>query len=310
MHLPDNLLHPATAWTTTALSAGALGYAALRVRSELPRPKIPLAAAVTALVFAAQMFNFPVSDAASGHLLGGVLAAVVLGPWSALLCMGLVLLVQGCVFGDGGITALGANLLNMGIVSCLIAGVAARAARGRGARAQVASSGAAAWLAIVLGAALASFELAFGTHTPVGALLAAMLPVHALIGLGEAAVTALAVGLLLAYRPDLLHLSLRSKAVPVSDRAAGRWGAAGALALALVAAPLASSMPDGLEWSLAQLHVTYDAATAMPAPLADYGLPGVSAAWGTALAGTLGVALVFAAAMLIFSRPSKRHAPA
>ena len=151
---------------------------------------MPLLGVTAAFVFAAQMLNFPVAGGTSGHFLGAALAAILLGPWLACLVLAVVLVVQAFVFADGGITALGANILNMGVIGALLVGGLMLAAR-RGAAAAAAArcsrvAGVGAWLAVMAGAAACALELAISGTVPLGTVLPAMLGVHALIGVGEA----------------------------------------------------------------------------------------------------------------------------
>jgi cobalt/nickel transport system permease protein len=153
------------------------------------------------------MLNFPVAGGTSGHFLGAGLAAILLGPWLACLVMAVVLVVQAFVFADGGITALGANILNMGVIGALLVGglmYAARTLAGRGRTALLAIAGGGAWLAVMAGATATSLELAISGTVPLGTVLPAMLGVHSLIGIGEAVVTVAAVSAVLATRPDLI----------------------------------------------------------------------------------------------------------
>jgi len=162
-----------------------------------------------AFVFAVQMLNFPIAGGTSGHFLGAGLAAILLGPWMACLVMSVVLVTQSFVFADGGITALGANILNMGVVGALLVGglmlLAQRALpHKRGAFLAVAGVG--AWLAVVAGAVACSFELAISGTVPLGTVLPAMLGVHVLIGIGEAVITVAAVSAVLSTRPDVVKV--------------------------------------------------------------------------------------------------------
>jgi cobalt/nickel transport system permease protein len=155
------------------------------------------------------MLNFPVAGGTSGHFLGATLAAVLLGPWLACLVMAVVLAAQAFAFADGGITALGANVLNMGVLGALLAGFALRFGerilpKSRGAF--LGLVGVVAWVAVMVGAAATAFELGISGTVPFGVTLPAMLGVHAVIGLGEAVITVAAVSAVLATRPDLIAI--------------------------------------------------------------------------------------------------------
>jgi cobalt/nickel transport system permease protein len=213
MHIPDGFLSPEVAAACAVPAAGAVAYGLRRANRELDERRVPLLGVTAAFVFAAQMLNFPIAGGTSGHFLGAALAAILLGPWLAGLVLSVVLVVQAFVFADGGITALGANVLNMGVIGALLVGglmVGARAVMGwagmassRGVLLVVAGAG--AWLSVVAGAVACSFELALSGTAPLGTVLPAMLGVHVLIGAGEAAITVAAVSAVLSTRPDVVR---------------------------------------------------------------------------------------------------------
>jgi cobalt/nickel transport system permease protein len=207
MHIPDGFLSAKVAAACAVPAAGAVAYGLRRASRELDERRVPLLGVTAAFVFAAQMLNFPVAGGTSGHFLGAALAAILLGPWLACVVMSVVLVTQSFVFADGGVTALGANVLNMGVIGALLVGglmVAARAAlpRSRGVLLGVSAVG--AWLAVMAGAAATSLELAISGTVPLGTVLPAMLGVHTLIGIGEGVITAAAISAVLAARSDLI----------------------------------------------------------------------------------------------------------
>jgi cobalt/nickel transport system permease protein len=204
MHIPDGFLSPEVAAAAAAVTVATVGIALRRAERELDERAVPLLGVTGAFVFAAQMLNFPVAGGTSGHLLGATLAAVLLGPWLACLVMAVVLTSQAFVFADGGITALGANVLNMGVIGALAAGVCVRWLP-RERTAFLAGVGVIAWLAVMLGAAATSVELASSGTVSLGTVLPPMLGVHALIGAGEAAITVAAVAAVMASRADLVR---------------------------------------------------------------------------------------------------------
>jgi cobalt/nickel transport system permease protein len=210
MHIPDGFLSPEVAGATALASAAAVGYG-LRTASEtLDERRVPLLGVTGAFVFAAQMLNFPVAGGTSGHFLGAALAAILLGPWLACLTMAVVLSLQAFVFADGGITALGANILNMGVIGALLVGglmLASRRALPKSRTTLLAITAVGAWLAVMAGATATSIELAISGTVPFGTVLPAMLGVHAVIGIGEAVVTVAAVAAVLAARPDLIAVT-------------------------------------------------------------------------------------------------------
>ncbi|MCD6351288.1 MAG: energy-coupling factor ABC transporter permease, partial [Armatimonadetes bacterium] len=208
MHIPDGFLTPQVWAPLGVASASAVAYAARRAKHDLPPEKVPLVGAMAAFIFAAQMVNFRVAAGTSGHLVGAVLAAALLGPYGAVVAMTVVLVVQCLVFQDGGVTALGANVLNMALVGAwlgwpMAAGLA-RLTRSRALRLTAVGLGAA--VAVVLGAALCSAELALSGTVPWRVVLPVMVGVHVLIGLGEAVLTVLALALISSWRPDLVPL--------------------------------------------------------------------------------------------------------
>ena len=218
LHIPDGFLSAGVAAACGLAAIAAVGYGLRVANIELDEARVPLLGVLAAFIFAAQMLNFPIAGGTSGHFLGATLAAVLLGPWLACLVMAVVLVVQAFAFADGGISALGANVLNMGVLGALVAGylvVAAMKVLPHTRAAFLAVVGVASWLAVMTGAAATSVELAISNTVPLGTSLPAMLGVHSLIGTGEAVITVAAVSAVLASRPDLVALAPRELATPV-----------------------------------------------------------------------------------------------
>jgi cobalt/nickel transport system permease protein len=210
MHIPDGFLSPEVAGATALVTVAAVGYGLKTASETLDERRVPLLGVTGAFVFAAQMLNFPVAGGTSGHFLGAALAAILLGPWLACLTMAVVIGLQAFVFADGGITALGANVLNMGVIGALLVGglmFATRRVLPKSRKVLLAISGIGAWLAVMAGATATSVELAVSGTVPFDTVLPAMLGVHALIGIGEAVVTVAAVAAVLAARPDVIAVS-------------------------------------------------------------------------------------------------------
>jgi cobalt/nickel transport system permease protein len=210
VHVPDGFLDGPTSAATAAVAVTGIGLALRGARRELDDRTAPLAGLVALFVFATQMINFPVAAGTSGHLLGGALAAVLVGPWTATLAITVVLLVQGLVMADGGITALGTNVTLMGIVGVWVgwaAFCAVRAVLPRRVGSVVPAAAVAAFVSVPLTALAFAALFALGGTVDVsfGTVAAAMVGVHLLIGLGEAGITALAVSSIVAVRPDLVH---------------------------------------------------------------------------------------------------------
>ncbi len=332
VHVPDGFLDVTTSVATAVTAAGAVGLALQRAGQEVREVSAPLAGLTAAFVFGAQMVNFPVGAGTSGHLLGGALAVVLVGPWTAVLCLTVVLLVQGLFFADGGLTALGTNVLLMGVVAVLAGHLVLRGALAvlpRRPRSTVPAAALAALVSVPAAALAFTGLYAVGGTAPVPlpALLAGMTGWHLVIGAGEAVITAAVVGAVVATRPDLVHAArhLRPDLVLVGadgarSTVAARAGAHGpdavpagptrrpvavGLALTAVVAGLvslaASASPDGLEHVAAALG--FDdrarASAAAASPLADYAVAGVaSPLLSGALAGVVGVALTLAAGSL------------
>jgi len=204
MHIPDGFLTTDVALACAVPAAVAVGVGLRKASTDLDERRVPLLGVTAAFIFAAQMLNFPVAGGTSGHFLGAALAAILLGPWLACLTLAVVLGVQAFVFADGGITALGANILNMGVIGALLVGGVMHYARHLAPRAIVPISAVGAWVAVMLGATATSFELAISGTVPLHTVLPAMLGTHLLIGIGEAVITAAAVSAVLTTRPDLV----------------------------------------------------------------------------------------------------------
>ena len=207
MHIPDGFLDPKTLALTGALSVGGLAVAARQVNRTLPRNKIPLMGLGAAIVFAAQMLNFPVAGGTSGHLLGGVLAGVLLGPGAAAIVIACVLMVQALLFSDGGVLALGANIFNMSFIGAVVGYAIYRVVRKflPGLRGRITAVFFAAWLSTVLASVTCAGELALSGTLPPGVVFPAMVSVHSLIGIGEGLITSLVILTIARTRPDLLE---------------------------------------------------------------------------------------------------------
>ncbi len=211
MHIPDGFLSPPVWISTCAVSAGAVGYSLRRVNRSLEERQIPLMGVAGAFIFAAQMVNFPVAGGVSGHLTGGMLAALLLGPHAAAVIMTAILIVQALIFQDGGITALGANILNMGLLGPFLGYGMYRMLRStlRGPRGALWNTFFSALAAVVAASALTALEIYLSGTASLGPLLAALVGVHLLIGAGEGAITAAALAFLLKVRQDLIHPACR-----------------------------------------------------------------------------------------------------
>ena len=210
MHIPDGFLNPPVAIAGGVVAIAAITLSVRGARRSADDRTAPLAGLAAAFIFAAQMINFPVAAGTSGHLLGGALAAVLLGPYLGLLAVTTVIVIQGLVFADGGLSALGLNITNMALVTTLVGWlvftlVVSTLPRGR--MSIIVSSVVAAFLSVPAAALAFSLEYAIGgtESIPAGQVLTAMTGIYSVIGVGEAVITGLVVGAVLSTRPDLIY---------------------------------------------------------------------------------------------------------
>jgi len=210
MHVPDGFLTAPVSVATGAVAAGGVALAIRGARKELDEKTAPMAGLVAAFIFAVQMMNFPVGAGTSGHLMGGVLAAILVGPYTGALCVTVVLIVQGLLFADGGLTALGTNIVLISLVTTFggwaIFRVLIRALP-KSRVGLLTSGGIAAFLSVPLAALVfvLLYLLGGAVDIDVGALTATMLGVHVLVGIGEALITVAVVGAVVSARPDLVY---------------------------------------------------------------------------------------------------------
>ncbi|MEU5093836.1 energy-coupling factor ABC transporter permease [Streptomyces sp. NPDC020996] len=333
MHVPDGFIDAPTSAAAGAVAATAVAVSLRGARRELDERTAPLAGLVAAFIFAVQMLNFPVAAGTSGHLLGGALAAILVGPFTGVLCVSVVLLMQGILFADGGLTALGVNITDMAIVTTVVAYALFRflvKVLPRRRRSVTVASFVAALVSVPAAAVAFTCVYAVGgtTDVSIGKVATAMVGVHVLIGVGEAAITALTVGAVIAVRPDLVYgarglqqrLKLRvngvlvdapapggARTAPVAARTSRRtlWitGLTTSLVLAGFVSFYASSSPDGLEKvahdkgidQKTGRHATEDS------PLAGYGVKDIAdARLSGGLAGVIGVGATVVAGSTVF----------
>jgi cobalamin biosynthesis protein CbiM len=209
VHIPDGFINAGVSAAAGGVAVAGVGYSLKKAKETLEEKAAPMAGLVAAFIFAVQMLNFPVAAGTSGHLLGGALAAILVGPWAGAICVAVVLMVQ-ALFADGGLTALGLNIVNMSLITAF-AGYAVfmflRRALPKTRGGVVAASGIAAMISVVLASLGFTLEYALGgTGTAsVGTVAAAMVGVHFLVGIGEGFITAVTVGVVLNVRPDLVY---------------------------------------------------------------------------------------------------------
>jgi cobalt/nickel transport system permease protein len=300
MHIPDGFLGAGVAAGTWVAGAGTLAWS-LRAQKSLPE-RVPAGTlgALSAFVFAAQLVNVPLVPGTSGHLVGGMLVAAIVGPSRGLVVMAVVLAVQALLFQDGGVTAFGANLLAMGGAGCLGGhAVASLVTRLRpGVRGLVAGPVAGAFVGTLLGAAFIAVSLALSGLYPASEVLPVLLSLHVPIALLEGALTGAILGTVLRWRPDLVR-GLQAGGASASRGAPALGVLVVALAVAAFLAPMASPLPDGLESAAERLGFAEAARALWPAPAPDYELPWV--ALGRAGAAFAGVVGTLAAAVLAWA---------
>ena len=339
MHVPDGFLDAPTSLATGAVAVGAVALTLRKARQELDERTAPLAGLTASFVFAVQMLNFPVGVGTSGHLMGGALAAVLVGPWTGMLCVAMVLLVQAVLFADGGLTALGTNITLIGVVTIVVGWTVTRLAlrflpRRSASVVPAAFAGALLSVPVAALAFVGLFELGGAVELPLGTLIVSMLGWHLVIGLGEAVITALTVSAVVAVRPDLVYaarglapaLRLRtadgdvmvapsseSQPRPVPAQRPGRLVGVAltvVLMLAGVGSFYASASPDGLERVAGDsgfLDRAEDSAAA-GSPLSDYGTSGVAdERLSVGLAGVIGVLVTLAIAVAVFALVARRR---
>ncbi len=308
MHIPDGFLSTAVAVILWVLAAGFIAYALYQTRRQLGERAIPLMGVLAAFIFAAQAINFPVIGGTSGHLIGAALAAILLGPWPAVLVMTCVLGVQGLLFQDGGLLAMGGNILNMAALAPLVGATVYRGLRTllpptRPARLAGAFVG--AWLTVVVAAMACALELAASGASPLGLVLPSMTFIHMLIGIGEGLITVAALVFIEVVRPDMAQAQAR----PAGMRSATLLG--GGLLIAVIVAlfsPLASPLPDGLDHTAEQLLFAERARAPLFSILPDYSVSFLSnPALATMAAVALGTVVVFVIALILGRAVGRKH---
>ena len=295
LHIPDGFLNLVVSLLCWAISALFLSMAVSRTNRSLGERQVPLMGIMAAFIFAAQMINFPVAGGTSGHLLGGALAAIVLGPWAGMLVMTAVISVQALLLQDGGLLVMGANILNMGVLTTAVGYGLYRGTSGASRSVKLGAAGLAAWLSVMAAALATSLQLWLSGTSDLQTVTLAMLGVHALIGIGEALITVAALTFIFQTRPDLLGDS------SASVQSGRGWVVVGVLiSLAVVLlSPLASAAPDGLERVAEDMGFLNIGQSAPYEILPDYTVPFLGATpLSTILAGVIGVIVVLVLALM------------
>ncbi len=311
MHIPDGFLDAKTLAVTGALAVAGVGLAVARARRTISPSRVPVLGLSAAFLFAAQLVNFPVAAGTSGHLVGSVLAAILLGPSGAVIALTAVLTVQALLFADGGLLALGANILNMAVLAPVV-GFALYRTVSRlipGPRGRLTAAGFAAWGSVVVAAAVCAGELAWSGTVPWNMAFPAMTGIYLLIGTGEAVITMLVIAAVERVRPDLVGPPTPA---PRSRASFVAYALLVTLVLAVFIAPFGSPWPDGLEKVAASLGFSSKSASFAPSPLANYKVPGVeSPGLAAGLAGGAGAVVVmglsFVLSTLLLPREQMRR---
>jgi len=295
LHIPDGFLSLLVSLIGWAITAVVLAMAVSRTNKSLGEKQVPLMGIMAAFIFAAQMLNFPVAGGTSGHLLGGALAAIVLGPWAGMLVMTAVIAVQALLFQDGGLLVMGANILNMGLITSAIGYGLYRSVSNASRSTKLVVAGVAAWLSVMAGALATALQLWLSGTSDLQTVTLAMLGVHALIGIGEALITVAALTFIMQTRPDLLDES------SASAQGGRGWVIPGiVLSLAVVLlSPLASAFPDGLERVAENMGFLELGQSAPYSIIPDYTVPFLGeTALSTIVAGIIGALVVLGLSIL------------
>lgn len=294
LHIPDGFLSLVVSLICWAITAVTLSVAISRTNKSLGEKQVPLMGIMAAFIFAAQMINFPVAGGTSGHLLGGALAAIVLGPWAAMLAMTAVIAVQALLLQDGGLLVMGANILNMGLITAAIGYGLYRSVLGGSRGTKLVVAGIAAWLSVMAGALATSLQLWLSGTSNLQTVVLAMLGVHALIGIGEALITVAALAFIFQTRPDLLDET------SASAHGGRGWILAGVIIsfVVVLLSPLASAFPDGLN-RVAQDLGFINSAQSGSGPLAGYSVQFLAdASVSKIAAGIIGLLVVLVLAFI------------
>jgi cobalt/nickel transport system permease protein len=309
LHIPDGFLSTPVAVVGWALAFVFISVAIRQTKNQLGDRQVPLMGILAAFIFAAQAINFPIAAGTSGHLLGGALAAILLGPWAATLIMTAVIAMQGLLFQDGGLLVMGWNIINMGVLTAFV-GYATysfvRRVTGDSTRSRLAAAFTGAWLSVEVAALATALQLAVSGTSPIQLGLPAMAGVHALIGVGEGLIT---VGALVLLQKASNGLLVEGENAP--GRRSANIIAAGLLVALIVAlfSPLASASPDGLEFVAEQNGFLDRALDPTYSILPDYTVPFIAnPVLTTIVAVALGTLLVFVVAWFVGRNTTRSEA--
>jgi cobalt/nickel transport system permease protein len=309
MHVPDGFINAQVSVATGVISLGTL-WAYIRNAKNLVADKlIALTGMMSALIFVLQMINFPIAAGTSGHLLGGALAVIVLGPSLGIICISIVVVIQSLLFADGGLSALGVNVLNMAIITSLTGWLTItfwKKLFGDSQFTLISGSVIAGLLSVVFSSIAFVMEYAIGgtVSVPLGSVLIAMISTHLFIGLGEGIITALIISLLLRVRSDLVYANTKKNK---SNSLSTSYGLFIVVILSLtLITPYASSSPDGLE-SVAS-NFGFEETDGVVLLLEDYGISSINNNFvSTILSALLGILSIAGLSTLFFRNKSGKN---
>jgi cobalt/nickel transport system permease protein len=303
LHVPDGFLSLTISIVFWIVTAIIVSLAVKHSQETLKQRQIPLMGIMAAFLFAAQMINFPVAGGTSGHLLGGALAAIILGPWPGMLVMTSVIGLQALLFQDGGLIVMGANIFNMGLITSAIGYGLYAIFQNKSRKIQLGTIAVASWLSVIASALFTSLQLWLSGVSPARIVFPAMLSVHTLIGIGEALISVAAFSFILQVRPDLIK-----QTIPAKSNNLG-WAAIGILITIAVVllSPFASANPDGLERVADDLGFIELAQNSPLTIFSDYLVPSIAnAGLSTILAGVIGVMIIGVITYLFAKKLSRK----
>lgn len=303
LHVPDGFLSLTISIVFWIVTAFIVSLAVKHSQETLKQRQIPLMGIMAAFLFAAQMINFPVAGGTSGHLLGGALAAIILGPWPGMLVMTSVIGLQALLFQDGGLIVMGANIFNMGLMTSAIGYGLYAIFQNKSRKIQLGTIAVASWLSVIASALFTSLQLWLSGVSPARIVFPAMLSVHTLIGIGEALISVAAFSFILQVRPDLIK-----QTIPAKSNNLG-WAAIGILITIAVVllSPFASANPDGLERVADDLGFIELAQNSPLTIFSDYLVPSIAnAGLSTILAGVIGVMIIGVITYLFAKKLSRK----
>jgi len=303
LHIPDGFLSLTISIVFWIVTAFIVSLAVKHSQQTLKQRQIPLMGIMAAFLFAAQMINFPVAGGTSGHLLGGALAAIILGPWPGMLVMTSVIGLQALLFQDGGLIVMGANIFNMGLMTSAIGYGLYAIFQNKSRKIQLGTIAVASWLSVIASALFTSLQLWLSGVSPARIVFPAMLSVHTLIGIGEALISVAAFSFILQVRPDLIK-----QTIPAKSNNLG-WAAIGILITIAVVllSPFASANPDGLERVADDLGFIELAQNSPLTIFSDYLVPSIAnAGLSTILAGVIGVMIIGVITYLFAKKLSRK----